>query len=222
MASESVLTASNAVAAAPSEPEPLASDPTTPPPPPPPKESVVASLESASPSKSRTMSREAAPESGPASPRPLGRADAPATSTSTPATAAATAGRPALTSEFSVPPSRLAKFERILGARQVDLNALRDLAWNGTPSALRPRVWSLLLGYRPTVADREASSLARKRAEYRACVGQHFRMDRAGIGRTETEQVILRQILVDAPRTAPGVPLVHTPWLQRVRGRGRE
>jgi hypothetical protein len=32
---------------------------------------------------------------------------------------------------------------------QVDLDALRELSWNGIPGELRPQCWRLLLGYVP-------------------------------------------------------------------------
>lgn len=34
-------------------------------------------------------------------------------------------------------------------AAQVDIDALRELAWNGIPHDLRPVCWRLLLGYQP-------------------------------------------------------------------------
>ena len=37
---------------------------------------------------------------------------------------------------------------------QVDLDALRELAWSGIPSELRPCVWQLLLGYLPPNVSR--------------------------------------------------------------------
>ena len=36
----------------------------------------------------------------------------------------------------------------------VDLDALRELAWSGVPSDLRPTCWQLLLGYLPPNRER--------------------------------------------------------------------
>lgn len=36
----------------------------------------------------------------------------------------------------------------------VDLDALRELAWSGVPSDLRPVCWQLLLGYLPPNRER--------------------------------------------------------------------
>ena len=36
----------------------------------------------------------------------------------------------------------------------VDLDALRELAWSGVPSDLRPACWQLLLGYLPPNRER--------------------------------------------------------------------
>lgn len=33
--------------------------------------------------------------------------------------------------------------------RQVDMDTLREVAWNGIPHTLRPTCWKLLLGYLP-------------------------------------------------------------------------
>ena len=36
--------------------------------------------------------------------------------------------------------------------------------------------------------------------------------------KSDKEQALLRQVLVDLPRTCPGIPLFHTDFVQRVRG----
>ena len=41
---------------------------------------------------------------------------------------------------------------------QVDLDMLRELAWSGTPSDLRPLCWQLLLGYLPPNRDRRCAA----------------------------------------------------------------
>lgn len=40
----------------------------------------------------------------------------------------------------------------------VDLDALRELAWSGVPSDLRPTCWQLLLGYLPPNRERRFCS----------------------------------------------------------------
>ena len=61
---------------------------------------------------------------------------------------------------------RVYQFERILEADNVDLQALRKIAWNGVPVEFRPMVWQLLLGYLPTNKNRRDGALGRKRQEY--------------------------------------------------------
>lgn len=101
----------------------------------------------------------------------------------------------------------------MLEARVIDLDALRQLSWSGIPRQFRVQVWQLLLGYLPSNRDRHASSLERKRAEYRQCVGLYF--SSASTGRTDKEQALLRQVLVDVPRTSPGIPLFQAEFVQR-------
>lgn len=36
--------------------------------------------------------------------------------------------------------------------------------------------------------------------------------------KNDKEQALLRQVLVDLPRTCPGIPLFHTDFVQRVCG----
>lgn len=44
-----------------------------------------------------------------------------------------------------------------LALQVVDLDALRELAWSGVPSDLRPTCWQLLLGYLPPNRERRCS-----------------------------------------------------------------
>uniref|UniRef100_A0A1D2A7A5 Rab-GAP TBC domain-containing protein n=1 Tax=Auxenochlorella protothecoides TaxID=3075 RepID=A0A1D2A7A5_AUXPR len=109
--------------------------------------------------------------------------------------------------------SRLTKFDRILGDAVVDVEALRELAWSGIPPRLRPDCWRLLLGYAPPNRERRAAILARKRHEYRDFVPDYY--DGAGLaGASEDEAGALRQVAVDVPRTAPGVPFFSQPDVQ--------
>ncbi|KAG5176307.1 rab-GTPase-TBC domain-containing protein [Tribonema minus] len=106
----------------------------------------------------------------------------------------------------SRPSFRDSKYSEILGADVVSLPDLRRLAWNGVPPAYRPTVWKLLCGYMPANRDRRAAALARKRREYAEAVAAHFAAA-ADAARSAQEQALLRQILVDIPRTAPDAPL---------------
>lgn len=69
-------------------------------------------------------------------------------------------------------------------------------------------------GYLPSNKDRHAAVMDRKRQDYRTAVAQCFG---ASVSRNDKEQALLRQVLVDVPRTCPGIPLFHTDFVQRVR-----
>ena len=49
---------------------------------------------------------------------------------------------------------RLCVSDPVIGLQVVDLDALRELAWSGVPSDLRPTCWQLLLGYLPPNRER--------------------------------------------------------------------
>ena len=142
---------------------------------------------------------------------------------------------------------RVAKFSRILHESTVDIEALRELAWSGIPSHLRPLCWRLLLGYLPPNKERRDPILARKRREYRELIPEYYdtaavavagsnnsdggdgssvsssntggrsglHAGAAGVRATEEESA-LRQVAVDVPRTAPGVPFFHLPQMQKI------
>jgi Rab-GTPase-TBC domain len=97
-------------------------------------------------------------------------------------------------------PSRLARCARVLEGphRIIDADALRSAAWAGLPARYRTAAWQLLLGYLPLARDRAAEAGA----------------GGAG-GRSEAEQALLRQVLVDVPRTCPDVAVFHCEWAQR-------
>ncbi|KAK9818762.1 hypothetical protein WJX74_011120 [Apatococcus lobatus] len=116
-------------------------------------------------------------------------------------------------SNRSISDTRLKKFHLLLNESSVDLDALRELAWSGIPSELRPCVWQLLLGYLPPNVSRREQTLERKRSEYRDLVPQYF--DIANSERSEEELTALNQVLVDVPRTAPGVAFFHQPAIQK-------
>jgi len=108
---------------------------------------------------------------------------------------------------------RIKKFHRILAEPVVDLDALRELAWSGIPSELRPLCWRLLLGYLPPNRSRQAQVLLRKRREYAEMVPEFYEI--ANSERSEDEIGALRQVSVDVPRTAPTVPFFQEPVVQK-------
>ncbi|CAB9512091.1 GTPase-activating protein GYP1 [Seminavis robusta] len=100
---------------------------------------------------------------------------------------------------------RETQFEKIYAANVISMNDLKSVAWNGIPPHFRPQSWKILLGYLPTNASRRQHTLQKKRAEYLDAVAQHYDID--DNSRTMQEQEVLRQVLVDVPRTAPTVKL---------------
>lgn len=62
------------------------------------------------------------------------------------------------------------------------------------------------------VRDRQAI-LERKRSEYRDMVPEYY--ESVARERSADEVGALRQVAVDVPRTAPGVPLFHMPQIQK-------
>lgn len=132
---------------------------------------------------------------------------------------------------------RVAKFTRLLNEPVVDIEALRELAWSGIPQHLRPLCWRLLLGYLPPNRERRDQILARKRREYRELIPEYYDSAAGAVAgasaaaaaaaasnnshcnisnRATEEESALRQVAVDVPRTAPGVPFFHLPRMQKV------
>ncbi|WFD24746.1 GTPase-activating protein [Malassezia equina] len=97
-----------------------------------------------------------------------------------------------------------------LASDDIDLTALRALAWKGVPPDMRPVVWPLLLGYLPRTASIRTSTLARKRAEYAAGVERAFARGTDALDRTAWHQ-----IRIDVPRTNPGLRLWQQAETQR-------
>lgn len=109
--------------------------------------------------------------------------------------------------------TRILKFNKTLSTQTVILEKLRELAWSGVPSYMRPNVWRLLLGYAPTNSDRRDGVLRRKRLEYLDCVAQYY--DIPDTERSDDEINMLRQIAVDCPRTVPDVTFFQQPLVQK-------
>ncbi|PWN19654.1 RabGAP/TBC [Microstroma glucosiphilum] len=121
-------------------------------------------------------------------------------------------------------------------ASTVDLTKLRELSWNGIPSALRPIVWPLLLGYLPPNSSMRTATLARKRNDYRKAAQLAFGSDCFDEGENSSssstnktgspiplaahrknteEEKIWHQISIDVPRTNPSLPLWQRASTQR-------
>lgn len=109
------------------------------------------------------------------------------------------------------------QFETILAMPIIPIRELRKLAWNGIPSHHRPIIWKILLGYLPANTSRHATTLVRRRREYKDAMKQHY--DIPDDSRTNSEQETLRQVLVDVPRTMPEVALFHNDRVRRCLSR---
>jgi hypothetical protein len=114
-------------------------------------------------------------------------------------------------------PYRIGQFEQLLQSENIDMNALRKLAWNGVPADFRPMVWQLLLGYLPTNKGRRDQAIARKRKEYIDSIPVYIDIPESA--RSPQESEILRQILKDLPRTSPDTPFFHQPGIQKAMER---
>ena len=116
----------------------------------------------------------------------------------------------AASSSSNSKPYRLQKFDQLLNADNVDLNALRKLSWNGIPYEYRPVVWQLLLGYLPTHKGRREQTIARKRKEYQDAVVNYY-----DIAQVDREGELMIQILKDLPRTSPDTPFFQQAPVQK-------
>jgi Rab-GTPase-TBC domain len=111
------------------------------------------------------------------------------------------------------------QFEKILNSDVINLSELRSLAWNGVPIQYRALTWKLLVGYVPVSASRRTATIKRKRKEYiESCVVQHW-SDVHDDTRPVSEQEVLRQVLVDVPRTQPSIPLFRNDKIKRLLSR---
>ncbi|KAG0244858.1 GTPase-activating protein [Mortierella sp. GBA43] len=105
---------------------------------------------------------------------------------------------------------RFHKFRDVLLQPVVDLEVLRKLSWSGIPTAIRPIVWQLLVGYLPSNSDRRNVALERKRKEYQDGVQQTFARGIEGL-----DQTIWHQVFIDVPRTNPKMALFQNQTTQR-------
>jgi hypothetical protein len=109
---------------------------------------------------------------------------------------------------------RMKRFKSVLSARNVDIEALKKLCWNGIPSEYRDISWKLLLDYLPTNSERREMSLSRKRKEYNDWVNELYNLPDAN--RSDYERAVYRQIHIDIPRTNPTIPLFQHPKIQQL------
>lgn len=120
------------------------------------------------------------------------------------------------------------KLKRLLSEPVIDMSALRKLAWAGLPCNMRAEVWKMLLGYVSTNRSRRIDTLERKRREYRDAVKQHYMSSYQSTSKSQKdlspntysragsqEDLTMRQISVDLPRTCPGLALFHIPEVQQ-------
>ncbi|KAF9982460.1 GTPase-activating protein [Mortierella antarctica] len=105
---------------------------------------------------------------------------------------------------------RFLKFKNMLQLPVVDLDVLRKISWSGVPTAIRPIVWQLLVGYLPCNSDRRNVALERKRKEYQDGVQQTFSRGIEGL-----DQTIWHQVFIDVPRTNPKMALFQNQTTQR-------
>jgi len=146
-----------------------------------------------------------------ASPRPAGAAMASSAAASS-SSGDGGGGGGATSPKSSAAPASSSTWDDELGRPEADLQRLRKMAWTGVPRDVRHEVWQLLLGYLPAHFDRREAMLQRKRRGYAEAVPQFY--DITESERTPHEQAMLRQILVDVPRTLPETPLFHQEQVQ--------
>jgi hypothetical protein len=107
------------------------------------------------------------------------------------------------------------QFEKVLIQPEViNMAELQSLCWNGIPTTYRALSWKVLLGYLPTNKHRRQTTLARKRNEYKDAMAQHYDID--DNSRTLQEQEVLRQVIVDVPRTCPEIQLFRNDRIKRI------
>lgn len=114
---------------------------------------------------------------------------------------------------------KLTKIYKLLNNNDnIDLTALRKLAWSGLPIQVRCTVWKLLLGYLPSNKQRQQNTIQRRYNEYitykqQYCTNTTQQHNSNNISTTPTptststtttqsDNDILHQIQIDIPRTS--------------------
>ena len=99
------------------------------------------------------------------------------------------------------------EFAACLDADALDVALLRRLAWNGIPNKRRrAQVWRCLLRCEASQRAERRDHAAARRAAFHEAVAAAL-LDVPASERDPGDAQMLRQILVDAPRTCPGSPL---------------
>lgn len=112
---------------------------------------------------------------------------------------------------------KYSQFEKLLSMDNVDVNALRKLAWNGIPAKFRADVWQILLGYLPSNKQRRSATLSRRRTEYTELLTTYFNAPQTD--RTHQDEENHSQILLDLPRTSPNVAFFQQPLVVKAMER---
>jgi hypothetical protein len=124
----------------------------------------------------------------------------------------ASSGGAAVGGDKPVEGLKLKRLRKMLAEPQVNMDQLRKASWSGVPYQVRATVWQLLLGYLPANRERRTQTIDRRRREYQTYLGEYYSIGDSR--RTESENVIMRQIGVDVPRTSPGITWIQHPRLQ--------
>jgi len=99
-------------------------------------------------------------------------------------------------------------FDNCINAPVVNLKTLQELAWNGIPPKYRAITWKLLLGYVPTNKSRRDACMKRRREEYVRILEQNYVVEKSNMRSIPIhDKIILDQISLDVPRTAPQLGL---------------
>ncbi|KAJ6246783.1 tbc1 domain family member 22a [Anaeramoeba flamelloides] len=109
--------------------------------------------------------------------------------------------------------SREKRFLKVLDQEIIEIENLRSLSWSGIPKRLRSLTWKILLGYLPVNKSRRATTLERKRKEYREAISK---LIHEKIQRNKFEKNTLHQLELDLPRTCSDSKLIQNPKINNI------
>ncbi|XBW36677.1 hypothetical protein QEN19_002251 [Hanseniaspora menglaensis] len=119
----------------------------------------------------------------------------------------------------------LAQYETILyGSKNIKLNELRDISWQGIPLQYKSVAWKLLLGYLPPNVKRHELILKQKRQSYKNGIEQSIKMNKRSDNTIENMEIMQlnennkqtwHQIDIDLKRTHPDIPLYQFSSVKR-------
>lgn len=109
---------------------------------------------------------------------------------------------------------RLQAFETILNEDVVNVDKLKQLAWDGIPVQHRSKSWKILLKYLPTNLDNIEQTLNRKRKDYFVMVDTYI--EHPTLERDAQEQKIFKLIIDDVNRTLPESALIRHESIQKL------